>query len=63
MHVSWNLRNTELPERLQAEAERNADLGRLGLLAAEQQLLAVVHGLERAGQDGHRRSKGRFAKR
>jgi ribosomal subunit interface protein len=49
MHVSWNLRNTELPERLKKEAERKINKLAARLSSFQDDLVSLVIALEQVG--------------
>ena len=49
MHVSWNLRNTELPDRLKAEAERKIKKLEARLSTFQDDLVKLVIALEQVG--------------
>ena len=49
MHVSWNLRNMELPERLKAETERKIKKLRDRLSSFQADLVSLVLALEQVG--------------
>ena len=55
MHVSWNLRNTEMPERLKAEAERKIQKLQERLSRFDSDLLSLVITLEEVGGKGQYR--------